>query len=160
VFAEGSLQTTYTGPIYATGETLRRQRTDARALGNLLGDERAYLTQGRGIAAGNKGDRYRAGIQADQKMQDQYLADQKAIMASIGDRADSRFQYQTNQSEELAGLRNLMLSNDQIAQNYELNTRGNQIQQDAAKRQMVVQRRAAENQQRASLFSNILGIFT
>ena len=83
MFASGTLQTTYSGPIFATGETVRRARNDARSMAGFAGQSRAYRPQTGGVGAGSRMAQYRAGIEADRRAADQIGRSQQALFDSL-----------------------------------------------------------------------------
>lgn len=159
MFAEGTLTTSYSGPTYATGESLYRPRNESRALAGLLGNDRAYRVQGRGVGAGSRMAQYQAGMQADQASQDQYAAATKADLSAMADRPESRFAYQKNVADEQRSLRSLLLDGDKMKQAYNLAARGDTIDTALQASKLRAEKYAAEQQRRGSFLSSILGIF-
>lgn len=159
MFADDTFQTTYSGPITATGETFRRQRNDARALGNLLGDSRGYMQQGRGIGAGSKMLRYRAGIEGDRASQEQFAKAQAAMGDEALANANANLQFRSNQADEANRMRSLMLDKDRVDQNFDLTKRGDQFDSDLFRRQLRAERYAQRKQRQGGFFSTLLDIF-
>lgn len=67
MFASGTFESTYSGPILASGENVRRARNDARAMAAFAGQPRAFMPQVGGVGAGSRMNRYRAGLEADRR---------------------------------------------------------------------------------------------
>jgi hypothetical protein len=158
MFASGTLQPTYSGPIYATGETFRQQRNTERALAGLLGDSRSYRQQGRGIGAGGKLDRFRSGLTADRAAHEQLLRSQQAMFEEAANAAESRFEFEANRAGEFNRLRSLMLERDRIDQSFSLAKRGDDFDADLFVNRQAAEREAAKRQRRSSLFGTLLGI--
>lgn len=159
MFADGTLQTTYSGPITASGETFRRARGDARALGNLLGERRGYMTQGRGIGAGSKLTRYQSGLQADRASQEAFAKSQAAIAEEALMGANAQLQYRSNQADEANRLRSLMLERDRVDQSFDLTKRGDQFDSDLFRRRLKAERYAAGKQREGGFLGTLLDIF-
>lgn len=159
MFADGTLTTTYSGPITATGETFRRQRNDARALGNLLGESRGYMQQGKGIGAGSKMTRYRAGVEADRAAQEQYGRAQAAMAEEALAAGNADLQFRGNQADEMNKLRALMLEKDRTDQNFDLTKRGDDFDSDLFRRRLKAERYAQRKQRQGGFFSTLLDIF-
>lgn len=158
MFAEGTLTTTYSGPVYATGESLYRPRNESRALAGLLGNDRAYRKQARGIGAGSKLSLYNAGMQAERESQDPYDAATKSDLAAIADRPESRFLYQKNAAEEMKSLRSLLLDSDRAKQQFALTERGDSFDAALQAKKMAAERYAAQQQRRSNWLGTLLGI--
>lgn len=158
MFAEGTLQTTYSGPVYATGESLYRPRNEARALGGLLGNDRAYRAQGRGIGAGSKLSLYNAGMKADRESQDQYDAATKSDLAALADRPEARFLYQKNAAEEQKSLRSLLLDKDSTQQKFDISRVNDAIEANFQSRKIRAEQYAAQQQRKANWLGTLLGI--
>lgn len=158
MFASGTLQPTYSGPLYATGETFRTQRNTDRALAGLLGESRSYRQQGRGVRAGGRLDRFQSGLTADRAANDQMLRSQQAMFDEAADAAESRFEFESNRADETNRLRSLMLDRDRIDQSFALAKRGDEFDADLFARRQAAERNAAMRQRRSSLFGTLLGI--
>lgn len=159
MFAEGTLKTTYSGPTYATGESLYRPRNEARALAGLLGNDRGYRTQGRGIAAGSRLSQYNAGMEAERAATDQYAAATKADLAALADRPEARFLYQKDAAEEQKSLRSLLMDKDRMQQSYDLTAQGDAIDNAMHYKKLRAEKYAADQQRRGSWLSSLLRIF-
>jgi hypothetical protein len=159
MFADGTLTTTYSGPITATGETYRRARGDARALGNLLGESRAYQQQGRGIGAGSKMLRYRAGIESDKASQDAFSKAQAAMAEQAMDEGNANLQFQSGRADEANRLRALMLDRSRVDQSFDLTKRGDEYDNDLFRRRLKAERYAQSKQRQGGFFSSLLDIF-
>lgn len=158
MFASGTLQTTYSGPIFATGETLRRARNDARSMAGFAGQSRAYRPQTGGVGAGGRMAQYRAGIEADRRAADQIGRSQQALFDSLSGDAESRFDFQNNQADELNKLRALMLDRNRIDQTFDLTLRGDQFDSDLNRRRLSAEAYQAGKQRRSSFLSSLLDI--
>jgi len=158
MYAGGTFETTYSGPILASGENARRARNDSRAMAAFAGQSRAYAPQTGGIGAGSRMSRYQSGIEADRRMAEQYGRSQQSLFENLASDAESRFQYQNNQADELNKLRSLMLDRNRIDQNFDLTLRGDRIDGELFKRQLDAQAYQAAKQRRASFLSTLLDI--
>ena len=158
MFAGGTFDTTYSGPILASGENARRGRNDARAMAAFAGQQRALVPQTGGVGAGSRMSRYRAGIEADRRAGEQYVASQQSLLENLANASESRFQYQSNQADELNKLRSLMLDRNRIDQNFDLTLRGDRLDSDLFRRQMDAQAYQAGKQRRSSFLSTLLDI--
>lgn len=161
MFATGSFQPTYSGPITASGETFTRARNEARAMGAFAGHQRQYnpMTQGQGVRAGSRMGNYRAGMLADQQAAQQFARAQQSEMERAGDAADSRFQYQAGMADEQNRLRSLLLDRDRVEQNFSLNERGDRFESDLHARRLRAERQAARQRRNTGFFSTLLDIF-
>jgi hypothetical protein len=65
MFSNGSFPQTYTGPITASGDLVRRLRSSGMAQGEFAGNERAFRPQKMGIGAGSAANAYRSGVASD-----------------------------------------------------------------------------------------------
>jgi len=158
MFAGGTFDTTYSGPILASGDNARRARNGSRALGAFAGQTRAFLPQTGGIAAGGRMANYRAGLEADRRAADQYGRSQQSMFENLANNAEAGFAYQSNQSDELNRLRSLMLDKNRIDQNFDLSLRGDTFDSDLFRRQMDAQAYQAAKQRRSSFLSSLLDI--
>ncbi|MFO0452123.1 MAG: hypothetical protein ACK52I_26305 [Pseudomonadota bacterium] len=160
MFAEGTVRPTYSGPITATGETFRRQRNEARAMGSFAGNQRAFAPQlaGQGVRAGSKMANYRAGVAADQQAAQQFAKAQQASIAGAGDAADSRFQYQSNVADEMNRLRGLLLDRDRFETSFSTTLRGDNYEAELARRRLAAERMAANMRRDTGFFSTLLDI--
>lgn len=157
MFAVGSYQSTYTGPFQASGETMRRQRNDAYAMGAASGDRRAYLNPNKGVGVGSKAMQYRAGLAGDSAAARQFGAGQQSLLENLTTNADSRFTYQNNQADELNMLRGLQLQREGADQNFRLTARGDEIDKNMTLRKMRAERDVANSQNNLALLSALLG---
>jgi len=158
MFASGSFETTYSGPILATGENVRRARNDARAMAAFAGQSRAYMPQTGGIGAGSRMSRFRAGLEADRRAAEQFGRGQQSVFENLANDAEGRFQYQNNQSDELNKLRTLMLDRNRVDQNFDLTLRGDRFDSELFRRQLDAQAYQAAKQRRSSFLSSLLDI--
>jgi hypothetical protein len=158
MFASGTLQPTYSGPIFATGETVRRARNDSRSMAGFAGQPRAYRPQTGGVGAGSRMTQYRAGIEADRRAADQIGRSQQALFDSLSSDSESRFEYQNNQADEFNKLRALMLDRNRIDQSFDLTLRGDQFDSDLNRRRLNAEAYQAGKQRRSSFLSSLLDI--
>ena len=158
MFASGTFDTTYSGPILASGENARRAKNDARAMAAFSGQQRAFMPQTGGVGAGSRMNRYRAGLEADRRAAEQYGQAQQSMFENLANNAESGFQYQNNQADELNRLRALMLDRSRIDQNFDLTLRGDQFDSELFKRQLDAQAYQAAKQRRSSFLSSLLDI--
>lgn len=158
MFASGTLQTTYSGPLVATGEPGRRARNDARAMAGFVGQTRAYRPQTGGVGAGSRMSQYRAGLEADRRSAEQIGRSQQALFDALGSDADSRLEFQTNQADELNRLRALMLDRNRIDQTFNLTRRGDRFESDLNRRRLDAEAYQASKQRRSSFLSTLLDI--
>lgn len=158
MFAGGTFDTTYSGPILASGENVRRARNDARAMASFAGQSRAFAPQTGGIGAGSRMNRYRAGLEADRRAADQYGRAQQSILDGLANNAESQFQYQNNQADELNKLRALMLDRSRIDQTFDLTLRGDQFDSELFKRRLDAEAYQSGKQRRSSFLSTLLDI--
>ena len=158
MFASGTFQTTYSGPIFATGETLRRSRNDARSMAGFTGQTRAYRPQTGGIGAGSQMAQYRAGLEADRRSADQYGRSQQALFDSLSNDSESRFEFENNRADETNKLRALMLDRNRVDQNFDLTLRGDRNESDLNRRRLDAEAYQAAKQRRSSFLSSLLDI--
>jgi hypothetical protein len=158
MFASGTFATTYSGPIQATGETVRRARNDAKAMAGFTGQERAFRPQTGGVGAGSRMSRYRAGLEADRRSADHYGRAQRALFDSLADDAEGRFEFEGNRADELNRFRSLMLDRNRIDQNFDLALRGEQFESDLLRRRLEAESYGARRQRRASFLSTLMDI--
>lgn len=158
MFAAGTLQTTYSGPIYATGETLRRARNDAKAMAGFTGQSRAYQPQTGGVGAGSRMSLYRSGIEADRRAAEQNARAQQSLFDSLADDSESRFEFENNRADEMNKLRALMLDRGRIDQNFDLTLRGDTFDSQLTGRRLAAERYQADKQRKSSFLSTLLDI--
>lgn len=158
MFATGTFDTTYSGPILASGENVRRARNDARAMAAFTGQSRAFAPQVGGVGAGSRMTRYRAGLESDRRAAEQYGRAQQSIFENLANNTESQFQYQSNQADELNRLRALMLDRNRIDQNFDLTARGDRFDSELFKRRLDAEAYQAAKQRRSSFLSTLLDI--
>jgi hypothetical protein len=158
MFASGTLQTTYSGPVLATGETVRRARNDARSMAGFAGQSRAYRPQTGGVGAGSRMGQYRAGIEADRRAAEQIGRSQQALFDSLSSDSGSRFEFETNQADEQNKLLTLMLDRNRIDQTFNLTRRGDTFDSDLNRRRLDAESYQAAKQRRSSFLSSLLDI--
>lgn len=158
MFASGTFDTTYSGPILASGENARRARNDARAMAAFTGQSRAFMPQVGGVGAGSRMSRYRAGLEADRRGAEQYGKAQQSIFENLANNTESQFQYQSNQADELNRLRALILDRNRIDQNFDLTLRGDRFDSELFKRRLDAEAYQAAKQRRSSFLSTLLDI--
>lgn len=158
MFASGTFDTTYSGPILASGENAKRARNDARAMAAFAGQSRALTPQVGGVGAGSRMTRYRTGLESDRRAAEQYGRAQQSMFDNLASNAESQFQYQNNQSDELNRLRALMLDRNRVDQTFDLTLRGDRFDSELFKRQLDAQAYQAAKQRRSSFLSSLLDI--
>lgn len=151
MFASGTYTPTYSGPITASGDLLRRLRNSGMAKAEFSGNERAFRPMKVGIGAGSGMTRFQGGITGDNERAKGFAAAQKAFGDYEQNLADARLAYQTGAAEEMAGIRGLRTQQRRIDQNADLDLR--KIGIDTALNEY---RRQQEN--RASVLANRSGI--
>jgi hypothetical protein len=126
MFATGSFSPTYSGPIYASGDMIRRQRNAAMAQSEFSGNQRMFnpTKVSRGIAAGSGAQQYQAGLNADAGRAEGFSAAQNILSANNIANAQSLLRYQANRADEQAGMRDVALSRDLVNQRAALDLRG------------------------------------
>jgi len=133
MFAPSTYSPTYSGPITATGETMRRARNDSVAQGLSRANRRMVRPMQQGVRAGTGNQRYRTNLLAGLGEQDARLAGAQAYNTYAQENAAAGLQYQANLANEMAGLRDLMFSKRSTDSEYDLGRR--QLDIDSALRQ-------------------------
>lgn len=159
MFASGSYPPTLSGPILASGETMRRNRGAAMAQSAFAGNQRAFRQQ-RGIGAGTQLDAYRAGMRADTEAAKGYASAQRSLLDGLMSDADARFQFETNRAGEESGIRDLLLRRRSTDQGNELELRGLEIERRLQDRQRAVENEARRLARNASTGGILMGVFT
>lgn len=158
-FSNQNFAPTYSAPIYATGEQLRRTRNQAMAQSVFAGNERSTRTTGKGIGAGSGAMNYRTGIAADTAAGQGYAEAQKAAAEQMAANAGTRFQFQTGAADERNTLANLLLGRDSTDQRAMLDNRqiaiGNQVQN----RQREVTNETSKLNRKAQIGGILGGLF-
>lgn len=156
MFAANSYKPTFSGPITASGEQLRRGKNSAMQQSAFAGQQRAYLPKGRGIRAGSRLADYQSGMQADTAMAQGYAKAQQLAQADQLYNADAVQRYQQNRAGEDAFLRNLLLGQRRVDEGSALDMAGIDTQELLSRRQRDVQNEAARMNRQASV-GGILG---
>ena len=133
MFAPSTYSPTYSGPITATGETMRRARNDAVAQGLSQANRRLVRPMQRGVRAGTGNQQYRTNLLAGLGQQDARLAGAQAYNTYAQENAAAGLQYQANLANEMAGLRDLAFSKRSTDSEYGLGRR--ELDIDSALRQ-------------------------
>lgn len=120
MFAPQSYRPTYSGPITATGETMRRARNDAVATGVSNANRRAVRPQMSGVRAGTGMQNYRTNVLQGLGELDARMAGQQAYNNYAQQNAAAGLQYQANLASEMSGLRDLLFSRDSEDMQYGL----------------------------------------
>lgn len=112
MFAPESYRPTYSGPITATGETMRRARNDAVATGLVNANRRAVRPNMKGVQAGTGMQNYRTNVLSGLGELDARAAGQQAYNQYAQGNAAANLQFQANLANEMSGLRDLLFSRD------------------------------------------------
>lgn len=150
---------TYTGPIYASGDLMRRSRNMGMAQSEFAGNQRAFRPMAPGIGAGSAIHRYQAGIGADTARAKGFADAQQAIADNAAMMANANLQYQTNAADEASGIRGLLLKNRQVDQNTALDMRELGINTELANFQRSAENEAARLRRKASVGGILAGLF-
>lgn len=110
MFAPETYRPTHQGPFLATGETLRRARNDAQAVGDSQSVARAYYRPMRGVAAGSPMGGLRANMAADAGRSRATAQSMQAYNQLVQQNAMANLAAQTMQAQELRGLADLLRS--------------------------------------------------
>lgn len=160
MFAQDTYNPTYSGPILASGDNLRRARNSAMQQSQFQGNVRAFRPQGLGIGAGSKMSAFRAGLLADAERFKGMTAAQQAYQDNVLSNAEARMAFQRNQAEEDAGIRSLRTSRLQTDQKGELDYRDLRIGTALQERQRQVENQARDATRGASMGGLLMGLFT
>lgn len=158
MFARETFRTTYSSPVFASGETFRAQRNESQALAGLYGDTRQYRTQGRGIGAGSRMDRYHAGLSADKEAASRFAQSQQALLGQQQDDAEARLKYFQSTTDEMDKLRKLLLQGDSTDQSFDLTKRGDAYDLDISRRERKARNFARQASRSAQRPGNFLGL--
>lgn len=161
MFATDTFTPTYSGPIYASGEALRRTRNLAMAQSAFAGNQRAFnpVNTERNIAAGSGARMYQAGLNADTARGEGYAAAQDAMTGNAIGNAGALLQYQTNRANEQNNIRNLILGRDATKQQSALDLRELQKQVQAQEAERRNYATMQGYQRRSSVTGILTGLF-
>ena len=160
MFAGTAFTPTYSGPIRASGEIMRRSRNSAMAQSEFAGNQRAVRPmQMMGIGAGNGRDQYRTGLASDVERAKGFAAAQQSVADHENMLAQANLTYQTNDADEMAGIRNLLLGNRRTDQSSDLDLRGLDIGAKLSGKQRRVQNESARLQRSATVGGILAGLF-
>lgn len=161
MFADNSYTPTFTGPIYASGEALRRSRNTAMAQSEFGANQRGLVPRDirRGIQAGSASQKYLGGLFSDAERSTGLANAQQLLAENAMQNAGAALAYQGNQSREQASIRDALLDRDRIAQNSELDLRELQKQVQAQRRQRQVETEIANRERRSRLGGLLMGLF-
>lgn len=158
MFATGTFQPTYFGPITASGDLVRRMRSSGMAQANFSGAERAYRPMKIGIGAGSAMTQYQGGLAGDTERAKGYAAAQQAIGDYGQNVADATLGYQTGLAGEQNNIRNLYTQQKQINQSAELDLRKLGLDAALTAYQRQVQQKANAMKNNSSIFGMLAGL--
>jgi hypothetical protein len=159
MFSSDTYIPTLSGPIGASGEQLRRNRSAAMAQSQFGGNQRAFRQQASGLGAGSRLDAYRSGIQADTEAAKGFAAAQKSLLDNLKVNADAAMQFQANRAGEQSGIRELMLRRNTGDQNRELDLKKLFTETQLQNKQRLVENKAADLKRQASTGGLLMGLF-
>lgn len=160
MFAQDTYNPTYSGPILASGDNLRRARNSAMQQAQFQGNQRAFRPQGLGIGAGSKMSAFRSGLLADAEKFKGMTAAQQAYQDNMLANAEANTNYQRNRAQEEAGIRSLRTNRLQTDQKGELDYRDLDIGTQLQIRQRRVENQARDAARGASMGGLLMGLFT
>jgi len=108
MFAPETYRPTYQGPFLATGETMRRARNDAQAVGDAASVARAYYRPMRGVAAGSPMGNLRANIAADANAAQATAQSMQAYNQLVQQNAMQNLNADIFRAKEMRGLADLL----------------------------------------------------
>ena len=159
MFSTDSFTPTYSGPILASGEAIRRARNSAMAQSEFAGNPRAFNPMMTGIGAGGRGNAYRKNIQGDVARSQGFSGAQQGYAENTMNNANANFQYQTNAAGEQSGLRGLLLDANKIDQTADLDIRQMGIGAHLQTAQREAENRAAGYRRKATIGGMLAGLF-
>lgn len=159
MFASGTYSPTYSGPITATGDLLRRLRNSGMSQAEFSGNARAFRPQKMGIGAGSGMTQFQGGIAGDAQRAKGYADAQKSIGDFEQNLADARLAYQTGAADEMAGIRGLKTQQRRIEQGSELDLRKLGIDTSINEYQRQALAYANKLKNRASIGGLLAGLF-
>lgn len=154
MFSNDSFPQTYSGPIFASGDLVRRLRSSGMAQANFAGNERAFRPQQMGIGAGSGVSAYRGGIASDAERAKGYAEGMKPLGDYERMKAQSEFDYQTGSAAEQAGIRGLLLQQRGFNQDADLSLRTLRQNEQLNNKQLRQEADIAERQRKAENESN------
>jgi hypothetical protein len=159
MFSAASFTPTYSGPITASGDLLRRNRNTAMSQAEYAGNERAFRPMRLGMGAGSGLMRHQGGIASDVERAKGYAQAQQAMGDYETMLANAQLGYQTNVADEQAGIANLLLKQRQIDQGASLDLRENRISRGLADYKRRVENESARFKREASVGGILAGLF-
>jgi len=159
MFAANSYKPTFSGPMLASGEQLRRGKNSAMQQSAFAGNQRAYLPRNTGVRAGSKMADYQSGLQADAAMAKGYAEAQRLAQADQLYNAGATQRYQQNRAGEDAFLQNLLLGQRRIDEGSALDMAGIDTSEMLSQRQREVQEEAARLNRQASVGGILARLF-
>jgi hypothetical protein len=159
MFAADSYPPTYSGPVEASGEQMRRNRGQSMAQAAFRGNSRMFRRQ-KGTGAGTQLDAYRSGMQADTEAAKGYANAQQTLFDQLTANADANFSFQTNRAGEESSIRDLLLNRKNTDQSNQLELREIDIQRRLQARQRAVENESRRLARAASVGGMLMGLFT
>lgn len=165
MFAKDTFPQTYSGPIYASGESLQRSRNTAMAQSAFAGNQRGFRRMAGGggslggVRAGSQMDQYRSGVASDVESAKAFAAAQQAYADNVLSNAQARQTFEANRADEQASIRDLIRNRDQVNQGVQLDMRGLKNNILAQTRQREVENRVADLKRQASFGGILAGLF-
>jgi len=159
MFASDSYPPTYSGPIEASGEQMRRNRNQNMAQAAFRGNSRMFRRQ-KGTGAGTQRDAYQSGLQADTEAAKGYANAQRTLFDQLTANTDANFAFQTNRAGEESSIRDLLLSRRNTDQSNELELRDIEIQRKLQERQRAVENESRRLARESSQGGILMNLFT
>lgn len=159
MFSRDSFTPTYSGPMLASGDTLRRAVSDAGANQSFAGNQRAFRPMTKNISAGSKAQQYRAGLMADS--QAAATGDYRsAYLDYLANNAQAQSAFSQNAAQERDSLRRLLLDTEGVARTSDLSARQDKYFQELKDRERKAESRIAGMQRSSGLFGFLTGLFS
>lgn len=159
MFSADNFTPTYSGPITASGDLLRRTRNSAMAQSEFAGNNRAFRPMRMGIGAGSAWNQHRGGIASDVERAKGFSEAQRAMGDYESMLANANLTYQANSAGEGNDIASLLLRRAQIDQGASLDLRDTNLQKQLAARQRNVENEAARLKRQASVGGILAGLF-
>lgn len=158
MFTRDSFQPTYSGPMLASGETLRRSISDAGANQSFVGNQRAYRPMTQGISAGSKAQQYRTNLMADTQAAN--AGDYRsAYLDYLSGNANAQAAFDRNATQERDSLRRLLLDTDSTDRTSDLESREARYFQELKRKERLTNRRMGAAQRSSGIFGFLGGLF-
>jgi hypothetical protein len=158
MFTRGSFAPTYSGPMLASGETLRRAVSDAGANQSFVGNQRGYQPRNKGVSAGSKAMQYRANMMADTQAASQG-GFQSAYLQHLTDNAQARSAFDRNASQERDSLRRLLLDTESVDRTSDLAQRQDQYFSELKRRERAAERRIGDYNRQGGIMGFLGSLF-